>query len=903
MSTWFQNPTTANKLRQSYLKGFLDISGGGILVRADNSLNFYTTSGLGNDITKPTFAMDATNIQVKTPGADTLTAVPTSNLSYISDLTENVKSAFAEIRGHFTGSSDTNTAALKVTSDAKIGGNLQVGGNATFDQQVSIAGNLNVAQNLITKGNGFFGGNLEVAGNEVINLNLYVKGDTMLYGRLFVTNDASFHANITSYGQIVSLGHMITQHDVSAGGNLIVKGMSTLKSKATITAGGLEVTGDVSLHNELTVDGNATITTDLTVNGNSALTGNSVVSGDAGVTGTFDLSGAAALHSTLDVDGNTTLKKELGVTGNATVSGWAGIKQSLDVSGASALHSTLDVDGNTVLKKELGVTGNATVSGWAGIKRTLDVSGATFLHNTLKVSGQSTLDSRVTITAGGASVTGPVDVKADSSMNFYETGNADAKFTVGPNNFTVVNGPSNGTNGDAMATVPTSKLSYIYDLNENVKAAFAEIRGHFSGSSSTSTSALAVTADAKIGGNLAVGGNATFDQQVSIAGNLNIAQNLITKGNGFFGGNLEVAGNEVINMNLYVKGDTFLNGRLFVTQDASFHANVAIYGEFAALGHVITQQDVSAGGNLFVSGFTQLNSKATITAGGLEVTGDVVLHDNFTLDGDSAVSGNSSVTKNLSVSGNSTVTGKAGVHGTLDVSGATAIHSTLDVTSKATFLADVSANGNIFMASTKTFTTGNLKITDSEHNNPCHISATVGNLTLGTDDVTKWVHIPSNLMVDGSINFAGVITQTNVNITVSEELDLTANGTVALKATQNAGTTYDIASFYNSAQVAPVFVVGKNNTVAINKAVADNNVCFDVNGNGQFSGDLSLNSTLHVAQKVTANADVELTAGDLKVTAGSTDLQDLLVNTTSVFTGLATFNGGLNLGGTYIDQW
>jgi predicted acyltransferase (DUF342 family) len=356
-------------------------------------------------------------------------------------------------------------------------------------------------------------------------------------------------------------------------------------------------------------------------------------------------------------------------------------------------------------------------------------------------------------------------------------------------------------------------------------------------------------------------------------------------------------------MNLYVKGDTFLNGRLFVTQDASFHANVAIYGEFAALGHVITQQDVSAGGNLQVTGLTTLKNKAKITAGGLEVTGNVAFHNELAVDGNATVTKNLTVNGNSSLTGNSTVTGWAGIHESLDVSGATALHSTLDVAEKATFSSDVEVQGDMTMANTKAFTTGNLKITDSDYNNPCHISATVGNLTLGTDDLTKWVHIPSNLIVDGSINFAGTITQTNVNITVSEELDLSANGTVTLKAKQNGGTTYDIASFYNSAQVAPVFLVGKNNTVAINKAAADANVCFDVNGNGQFSGDLSLNSTLHVAQKITANANVELTAGDLKVTAGHTEVQDLKVNTTSVFTGLATFNGGLNLGGTYIDQW
>ena len=36
MSTWFDQSNNANKLRQSYLKGFLDISGGAVNIRADN---------------------------------------------------------------------------------------------------------------------------------------------------------------------------------------------------------------------------------------------------------------------------------------------------------------------------------------------------------------------------------------------------------------------------------------------------------------------------------------------------------------------------------------------------------------------------------------------------------------------------------------------------------------------------------------------------------------------------------------------------------------------------------------------------------------------------------------------------------------------------------------------------
>ena len=40
-SQWFDLSFSSNKLRQSYLKGFLDISGGPLLLRSNNSLILY----------------------------------------------------------------------------------------------------------------------------------------------------------------------------------------------------------------------------------------------------------------------------------------------------------------------------------------------------------------------------------------------------------------------------------------------------------------------------------------------------------------------------------------------------------------------------------------------------------------------------------------------------------------------------------------------------------------------------------------------------------------------------------------------------------------------------------------------------------------------------------------------
>ena len=55
MSQWFDQSNNANKLRQSYVKGFLDISGGGVYISSDNSLTLYTKA----DGVTPAFGMYA----------------------------------------------------------------------------------------------------------------------------------------------------------------------------------------------------------------------------------------------------------------------------------------------------------------------------------------------------------------------------------------------------------------------------------------------------------------------------------------------------------------------------------------------------------------------------------------------------------------------------------------------------------------------------------------------------------------------------------------------------------------------------------------------------------------------------------------------------------------------------
>ena len=92
MSKWFDLSTNANKLRQSYLKGFLDVSGGGIYMRNDNSMNFYTSS----DQVVPKFAIDATQYRAYGKHKESDNAlgyhdVSIAKLAFLKDLSDNAQ--------------------------------------------------------------------------------------------------------------------------------------------------------------------------------------------------------------------------------------------------------------------------------------------------------------------------------------------------------------------------------------------------------------------------------------------------------------------------------------------------------------------------------------------------------------------------------------------------------------------------------------------------------------------------------------------------------------------------------------------------------------------------------------------------------------------------------------------
>jgi cytoskeletal protein CcmA (bactofilin family) len=597
MSKWFDQSNNANKLRQSYLKGFLDISGGGVLVRSDNSLNFYTTA----NETVPQFAMDATKIRVMnpannqnaygTPGfqATGATDISAQKLAYLNTLTENVQTTLDEFHtwknASTTGISSSTVDASNVTvaADASIGGRLYVGGDITAN------GNLTLAKDL------YVGGNVVVAGSQTVNMDFYVKGNTHLDGNVYagsnfyLYNGSAFvNENITASGELTVVGKSYLLGDVSMNGDLRVA--NTIYCNKIVVAndvsdnGTMEVAMDAEMQSRLFVLGDASLNSKLFVNGDASLNATLRLGGDASLNSKLFVNGDASLNSSLRLGGDASLNSKLFVAGDAS------LNATLTLGGAAALKSTLEVTGATTLKSSVEVTGETTLKAKAEAQKDLKVNERLFvlgdasLNSKLFVNGETTLQSKL-IAMADASLNAKLSVAGDASFNshVYARDVSAAIFQAGR---LIFEDNANGTgnmpntirstegnitirpNSTSDWTVITSNLKVDGEINFTGSMVrtdtIVKVTEAFDVTNSGTRTALVVSQEAA-GQNIAVFDNGSeltptlvvgHDKCVSINKDItDVNRHLDVSGNGYFSGIFEVAGAVTFGNAVTVTGD------------------------------------------------------------------------------------------------------------------------------------------------------------------------------------------------------------------------------------------------------------------------------------------------------------------------------------------------------------
>jgi hypothetical protein len=216
MSNWLDTPNATNKLKSSYVSGFMDVSGSGISIR-QGSLAIY--DGSGSNI--PNFTIDATDMHIY--DGRTVTDVSNAKLVHLKDVSENIQTRLTDIteRTQFITSSPSSdvsgTPITSISGDIIIGGNLWthypansipqsaisggVGGIyiptevTTFDDdEFAIIKNFEQGQTIIDAS---VNGNLSVSGTANLNSPLYVNSGAYFYGDVSMVGNLMLNGNVS----------------------------------------------------------------------------------------------------------------------------------------------------------------------------------------------------------------------------------------------------------------------------------------------------------------------------------------------------------------------------------------------------------------------------------------------------------------------------------------------------------------------------------------------------------------------------------------------------------------------------------------------------------------------------------------------------------------------------------
>ena len=454
MSQWFDFSYNANKLRQSYVKGFLDVSGGGVYVRSDNSLNFYTT----NDGVVPKFSLDATQYRVygKDRASDVALDyhdISVSTLAFLKDLSDNAQDQldilFDRTQYIRSDTSENNTIFEMNGSDVNnkhvvLHGNLVPGIGETYDLGTSDK----PFRSLYLKNNTIY---FDTAADAFPSSAMSFNTDT---GTMDISFNGKTGVSVLSYDGQVGIGIDDPRSPTAA---------LDLSGQVLINAAGKSLvveTGDVSMNNGLVVGGAATLDSTLSVAKAATLSSTLVVDGDASLNSAFNLAGAATLESTLSVGKAATLSSTLDVVSDASLGGVlklagdASLNSNLYVDNLTTLNGDVSMNSNLLLGGDLSMAGNLVIKGNLSVFQTretetittkinnyeliitedislngsLFASGDVSLNNKLFVSGDASFNQKLDV---GGVLTVQSDVSLNSKLYVTDDVSMDATLKVG----------------------------------------------------------------------------------------------------------------------------------------------------------------------------------------------------------------------------------------------------------------------------------------------------------------------------------------------------------------------------------------------------------------------------------------------------------------------------------------
>lgn len=290
MLNWLDLSKNANLLRNAYIKGILDISGGDLIVRNGNAYIAKDVSLNGN-------LYVGQNLLVNGLPLSSLLSVFNNDISLNQRL--------------FAGGDTIIGEQLFVRGDTSLNGNLYIGKNLLVGG-LPLSSLLSVFTNDISLNKRIFiGGDSSLNGNLFVGKKTFQQGDSTLNQRLFVGGDASFNGNLYVSNILTCNELIINGTDNSTNGFTF--------SDLITASGGIIANSDITANTRMFVNRDATFNGNSTCNQTLQLTR---VLEFLNASGGFNsTSGAEILNINLQNAGNCTtyLLTSSSITKNFTI--------------------------------------------------------------------------------------------------------------------------------------------------------------------------------------------------------------------------------------------------------------------------------------------------------------------------------------------------------------------------------------------------------------------------------------------------------------------------------------------------------------------------------------------------------------------------------------------------------
>jgi len=812
----------ANNLEQTYIKGFLDVSG--TVIQRNGDLRVMG----GNLIVR---AGDVT--------------LNTGNLYVSGNVSVNSNMSIAGIT---TLTSMVSRENMDVSGASILDGVLTVAGITSLNNDVSIANNKQFAVDV---------GKVILGGDVSLNSNLIVDNGASLKSSVDVVGSAVF-ANTVVNGSLLFNTRPSFASDISLNGpNIDICGnlyaqypANSIPASAVVGGVGNVIDVDVSMNAGLSVAGATTL---------SAL----ATSGDTTVGGTLNIIGAATM-STLSISNATTIGGSLNVVGKPAFSNDVSFNGSrIDISGnLYAQYPESSIPSSAII-----ISGSPTYETDVSMNAGLFVSNAVKLGSTLVVSGKSAL--RGDISFNGARV--------DICGNFY----ANYPSNIIPHS-AVIGGVSRLFNTDVSMNaglyvkdgikLDTITLQYQQSPVAGLYVNAALNAPTLSSVNATINSTLTVTGATTLSSTLNVTGAATLGSTLTVTGATTTAA-LTTTGAVTFMSTLNIPAWSPFNASvvgrstLAVVGATTLNSTLTVIGATTLKSGLSVIGATTinttlngvgattlvavnAMNILTISGATTIGSTLAVTGATTLASLLTVVgtsrfkgdyamSSTLNVLGDVSLNSTLTVTGATTlpsliVVGATTMTGTLRVNqttpfaldvitGNTlNVLGDVSMNTTLSVGGSTSFQSTLAVTG-ATTLAALTTTGNatigdgLIVSGATTFSQdASLNVTNVDISGIVNAGqVTIGQAALQYRPNTFQINgqlIPSaGLYIDASLNAPSIVTTGYAS--VGGNLSVTGATTMSKTLFVAGATTFVTLSSIGGATIGGALNVNGATTV------------------------------------------------------------------------------------------